>query len=189
MNINEIDNKQLSGAYESLLNSKEEALLIEMDRKEVEKEVKEEIASKKQLYKKDGTTLDLGKVKLSTFKKAMDIHLNGGPNTVEAELELLEDYIVDMKNDSVVLGRAKTLQNKMIQEKESKDLVKDTKEELKTHLDSEIVEALNILADLEIKHKKEKLEADEGKETKKKKDQSEILDLVKKLKEKLGLMG
>jgi hypothetical protein len=188
MDIENIDSKQLSGAYGALVSSKEEVLIIEMDRKEAEQKIKEEIAMKNQYYKKDGTTLDLGKVKLPTFKKAMAIYLDGGPNKLEEELELQEQYIVDMKNDNTVRDRAKSLQNKMIQESESKGAAKDTKEELKAHLDSEVVEALNILADLEIKNKKEAMEADEGKETKKKKDNTEILDLVKKLKQKLGLI-
>ena len=188
MNLNEIDSKQLSNAYHALLGAKEESLLISMDRKEAENTLKEEIAMKKQYYKKDGKTLDLGKIKIPTFKKAMVVHLEGGPNKVAEELDLLEEYIIDMKNDQTVKNRAKTLQNKMIQEKETKGAEKDTKEELKTHLDSEIVEALNILADLEIKNKKEALEADEGKETKKKKDNSEILALISELKKKLGLI-
>jgi len=188
MNLNEVDTKQLSSAYQGLLGAKEETLIISMDRREAENTLKEEIAMKKQYYKKDGTTLDLGKVKIPTFKKAMVVHLEGGPNKVAEELELLEEYILDMKNDQTLSARAKTLQNKMIQEKETKGAEKDTKEELKTYLDSEIVEALNVLADLEIKKKKEALEEDSGKDTKKKKDQSEILSLISELKKKLGII-
>jgi len=190
MKLDEVSDKQLSDSYNTLVAAKEEALLAELDRKEYEKTLKEELAMKKQLYKKDGTTLDLAKVKVPTFKKAMEVHLNGGPNKVEEELELLEEYILDMKNDSTVMARAKSFQNKMIQESESKGAAKDSKEEMKTYLDSEIVEAMDIVASFEIQAKKERLEAENGQETKKKKskNQEEILSLVQQLKQKLGLV-
>lgn len=185
VNIDKLDEKALVQAYEVILSAEEEALVASLDVKEAEKKLQDDICQKKQYYKKDGTTLDTGKVKLGTFKKAMEVHLGGGQNKLEAELILQEEYIAEMKNDRGIMDKAKALQNKMRNAKEAKGSAKDTTEELKTQFDSEIVDALALLVQMEIKNKKEAFEADDGKSSKPKKDKSGLADIAKLLKKKM----
>jgi len=185
--VDMIEGAKLSEGYQTLLTAKEEVLIISSDKKEAEDKIKDEICLLKQYYKKDDKTLDTAKVKIAVFKGSMDMLLNGGPDKLEEKIELQEEYIQLMKSDSNVMARAKTLDRKTSQEKESKGLEKDAKEGLKTFIDSDVVEALDILANLEISHKKDLLDAENGKSKKTKKDNSELLELVKALKAKLGL--
>lgn len=181
--IENVSKEQLKKAYDALKGSKEATMIADMDRKSSEQRLKEEFASAKQYFKKDGTTLDLAKVKMGTLKKAIEVK-ETGDNKLEQELELQEEYLTDMKNGTIPKGIVDSYVGKLRLVKEQKDNEKDVKENLKTTIDSDIVEALAILAGGEIEQEKERLEGDDAKP---KKDKSELLALVKAIKAKMGV--
>lgn len=185
-NLEQVSKTDLSKAYEALKSAKEATMIVKMDKKTAEGKLKEEVASAKGFYKKDGTTLDLAKVKMGTLKKAIEVK-ETGVNKLEEELAIQEEYLADIKNGNITKGFVDSYISKIRLEKETKETEKDVKENLKTTIDSDIVEAIAILVDGDIAQEQERLEDDEGKSKKTKKDNSEIVKLAKEIKKKLGI--
>jgi hypothetical protein len=186
IDLTNVTKEALKQGYKSLLDAKEAVLIVEMDKKEAEFKLKEEAAEAKGFLKKDGVTLDLAKIKIALLKNAIEIN-EGLPNKLQENLDIQEEYIADLKNNIIKKPFVDSYVAKLNLAKEVKNDEKDVKEEMKTVLDSDIVETLNILANKEIEIQKQKMMEDDGKEVKTKKDDSELLENIRLIKKELGL--
>lgn len=182
--LDKIDN--LKEKYDVLVSSHTAAYYAKETVKDAETKIKEGIAMHKQLYKKDGSTPDVAQVKMASLNGAMSVFY-GGEDKLEVAADLKNEYLEDIKKGDINQKEIEGLEMKRASVKETTADAKDAKEEMKTHIDSDIVDAIDLLAKEEVKILKENEEADEGKETKKKKDQSETYDILKEIKKKLGI--
>lgn len=180
--LEQVSKEQLNKALTALKGALESTMIATMDKKSSEKRLKEEFASAKQYFKKDGVTLDLSKIKMGTLNKAIEVK-ETGINKLEEELSLQEEYLTDMKNGTITKGFVDTYVNKIKLVKEQKENTKDIKENLKTTIDADIVEALFLVASEDVAVEKERLEGDEAKP---KKNKGELVNLIKAIKAKLG---
>jgi len=183
--LDKIDN--LKGNYDELVAAYTEAYYAKENVKDAELKIKEGIAQHKQMYKKDGTTLDLAGVKMNSLNGAMSVFY-GGEDKLGAIADLQDEYISDIKNGDISQREIEGLEMKRSTAKESTGAAKDTKEELKTHIAPEIVEAIDMLAKEEVKMLKESEDAEKGIDPKPKKDNSETYDILKEIKAKLGIL-
>src|SRR5574344_2066490 len=99
----DIPNTELRKVYEALKSAEESSVIAKMDGKEAENKLKEEFASAKGFYKKDGTTLDLSKVKIAIVKSAIEVK-ETGINALEEKLSLQDEYLTDIKNGTITKG-------------------------------------------------------------------------------------
>jgi hypothetical protein len=172
-----IGNDDLENIYNVLKKEKKACKLSSEERASFEKRVKEELALEGQFYKKDNKTLDLSKIKLPIFKKAMGICFEDKPNQLEADLSTQEEYIKKIKGDSGIKDLAKSLQVKLSTEKDFKKSVKDSLDSLKESYPKEIVEAVSLLIDKELK--------DSDTDKKPQKDTLKIFKLMSMIKKRI----
>ncbi len=175
----DIPNTELRKVYEALKSAEESNVIAKMDGKEAENKLKEEFASAKGFYKKDGTTLDLSKVKIAIVKSAIEVK-ETGINALEEKLSLQDEYLTDIKNGTITKGFVDAYVAKQRLIKETSETAKDVKENMKTTMDSDVVEAIHLI----VKNDVAEANADDSKP---KKDNSEVMSLVQEIKKKLGL--
>jgi hypothetical protein len=183
--IDEVSIKQLEEGYDRLKRALSGELLSKMDLKEAEQKLKDDIVQENQYYKKDNVTPDYGKVKMGELKQAIDVEIGGGKNKLEEKLSTMEGYMKDIRNKKISPAAVDGFVRKTNMVAEATTNMKDTKEKLKVEIDGDIVEALFLLAQAEVDKEKERLDAEDGKAEKPKKDKSELMTLVKALKAKL----
>ena len=184
----ELDRIQnLKGHYDALVASHTEAYYAKETVKDAELKLKEGIAMNKQMYKKDGTTLDTSGVKMASLNGAMSVFY-GGEDKLEVAADLKNEYLEDIKKGDINQKEIEGLEMKRASVKESTGAAKDAREELKTHIDSDIVDAIDMLAVEEVKLLKENEDAEKGIDKKEKKDKSEAYDILKEIKAKLGIL-
>lgn len=181
-----ISTADLRKVYNALKDAKESTFIVSEDKKKAENKLKEEFASAKGFYKKDGTTLDLAKVKMKIVKSAIEVK-ETGVNKLEEELALQEEYLSNIQNGVITKGFVDAYISKLRLEKETKEAEKDVKENLKTTVDSDIVEAIALIVKGDLDKEKENLDAEDGKKGKSKKDDSELMEMIKAIKKTLGL--
>lgn len=181
--------KNLKEVYDSLVASHTEVYYAQENVKDSENSLKEKIAMEKQFYKKDGTTLDLAKVKMPSLNGAITVFL-GGEDKLEAAADLKNEYLADIKKGVINQKEVESLEMKRNLVKETSSGAKDAREELKTHIDPLIVDAIDMLAKEEVKILKENDDADKGvdKKPKKEKDTSATYEILKEIKTKLGII-
>lgn len=184
--IDGISKAELERVYNAIKDAKESVLIVSEDKKKAENKLKEEFASAKGFYKKDGTTLDLAKVKMKLVKSGIEVK-ETGVNKLEEELALQEEYIADLTNGNITKGFVDSYISKLRLEKETKETEKDVKENLKTTVDSDIVEAISMIVKGDLDKEKENMDAEDGKKTKSKKDDSELMEMIREIKKTLGL--
>lgn len=184
--IEGISKADLQKAYDVIKDAKESVLIVTEDKKKAENKLKEEVASAKGFYKKDGTTLDLAKVKMKLVKSAIEVK-ETGVNKLEEEVALQEEYIADLTNGNITKGFVDSYVSKIRLEKETKETEKDVKENLKTTIDSDIVEAISLIVKGDLEQELDNMNAEDGKKTKSKKDDSELMEMIKEIKKTLGL--
>lgn len=182
--LDNVTTEQLEESLEQLKRVLSGELLAKMDLKESEQKLKDDIVQNNQFYKKDNVTPDYAKVKMALLKMAIGI-IYGEKNKLEENLTILEGYISDIKSKRISPAAVDGFARKTAMVAEAKDTVKDTKENMKTVLDSEIVEALFLLAKSDIDVEKERLDAEDGSGPKQKKDTSGVMTLAKQIKAKL----
>jgi hypothetical protein len=129
----------LRKAYETLKKVHETKFIAGDNLKKSENTLKEEMAKHKNFYKKDGTTLDLAKVKMKLVKSAIEVNATGA-DKIQQELDLQKEYQVDLKNISK--GMVESFIGKKTAFDEVSNEIKDVKENLKTTMDTDIVEAI-----------------------------------------------
>ena len=179
--------EDLQGYYDELVSSHTQTYYAKEDAKEAELKIREGIAMDKQLYKKDGETLDLGQVKATSLNGAISVFY-GGEDKLEVAADLKNEYLEDIKKGNINQKQIEGLELKRATVKEASGMAKDAREELKTHIDPDIVDAMDMLAIEEVKLIKENDDAEKGIEPKKKKDTSETYDILKEIKAKLGIV-
>jgi len=182
--LEKIDN--LKEKYDVLVSAHTAVYYAKEDVKEAEEKLRTDIAMSKQLYKKDGTTPDIAQVKMASLNGAMTVFY-GGEDKLEAAADLKNEYLEDIKKGNINQQVIESLEMKRASVKEVSSQAKDDKEEMKTIIDSDIVDAIDLLAKEEVKILKENEDAEKGIEPKKKKDQSETYDILKEIKKKLGI--
>ena len=165
--VKNIGIEKLEEVFTRFYNIREEALRTENNRKKKEKDLQEEIAMSKQYYKKDNTP-DISKVKMAVFKEAMKVFLFSEPNKLQEKLELMEEYIADLKNDDSLKSKAEELSMLIAEEKAVKEGIKEVKDEYRDIYDKEILDALDDIAkekieELKREEKGEKVNDNKGK--------------------------
>ena len=167
----------LRKAYETLKKVHETKFIAGDNLKKSENTLKEEMAKHKNYYKKDGTTLDLAKVKMKLVKSAIEANATG-VDKIQQELDLQKEYQVDLKNISK--GMVESFIGKKTAFDEVSNEIKDVKENLKTTMDKDIVEAIEIVVLSAVL-------AETEDEAKPKKDKSEVEKLALEIKRKLNV--
>jgi hypothetical protein len=167
----------LRKAYETLKKVHETKFIAGDNLKKSENTLKEEMAKHKNYYKKDGTTLDLAKVKMKLVKSAIEVNATG-VDKIQQELDLQKEYQVDLKNISK--GMVESFIGKKTAFDEVSNEIKDVKENLKTTMDTDIVEAIEIVVLSAVL-------AETEDESKPKKDKSEVEKLALEIKRKLNV--
>ena len=180
-----IADEQLSESHKRLKLALMAELTASMDLKEMEQKLKDEIVQENQYYKKDNTTPDYAKVKMPLLKQAIEIVENEGKNKLADQLDLLDIYISDIKSKRISPAAINGYLRKLKMIAEAKENIKDIKENMKSELNSDVVEALMMLAKIDVGIEKERMEAEGGASSKPKKDKSEIVELIQKIKAKL----
>jgi len=174
----------LAGNYKEILNALTAVDEKDADVKLSENELKENAAGAMSLYKKDGTTLDTGKITMKTLVGAIEVH-SGIENKLEIEYEKQEEYISLIKQGDIEKGPIDKYVRNLNEKKELVSEAKDVINSLKERIDVDIVACLHEIAKEEAKLIKEsKME----KPPKPKKDDKGIdaFEIIKVLKEKLG---
>lgn len=182
--LENVSDEQLKESFEILKRTLSGQLLASMDLKESEQKLKDDIVQENQFYKKDNVTPDYGKIKMPLLKSAIDINM-GGEDKLAKNLDMQDQYLSDIKNKKISPAAVDGFARKTAMLAEAKTMVKDTKENMKTVLDAEIVEALFMLAENDIENEKDRLDAEGGESKKQKKDDSGLLALAKAIKAKL----
>lgn len=180
-----IDTKQLSESHKRLKLALMAELTASMDLKEMEQKLKDEIIQENQFYKKDNVTPDYAKVKMTLLKQAIEIVENEGKNKLADQLDLLDVYISDIKSKRISPAAIDGYLRKSKMIAEAKEYIKDIKENMKSELNGDVVDALMVLAKIDVGIEKERREAESGSSAKPKKDRSEIAELIQQIKEKL----
>jgi len=173
--IKDIGIEQIENVYNRFLSVRKEGLEAENNRKEIEKELREQMASAKQLYKKDNTP-DIGKIKLPLVKEAMKVFLFEEPNKLEEKLETMEEYISDFKNDETLKEKAEQLGISMAEEKSIKEGSKEIKDEYTGVFDKDLLNALDDIAKETIKQIKDEEKSGETSTT----DKDDLKHILKK---------
>jgi len=141
----------VSPYYREIFNavsSEDEAKKTE---KEAELKLRETIALAKSAYKtvKGKQVLDVGSVKMTALNVAITVN-GGGVDKLEEANDLKNDYLAMIESGEIPKGQVESLDMLRNSLKEQKAQVKDTKEGMKTKVDSEIAEALFVIAKEEL---------------------------------------
>lgn len=172
-----VSKEDLTKIYGPIYSAVETQMLAASNRKNAELKLKEEFAEANKFFKKDGKTLDLGKVKLPILKGAIEVK-ETGVNKLEEKIELQDSYLNSINSGMLSKGYIDSYVNKLTAEQEMKEQEKDVKENLKTTFDSELVDAVHAIVKQELKDPDDK--------EKGKKDNAEFEALVKEIKRVLG---
>lgn len=173
--LEQISKEDLLSIQEGIENAKETLALSKENFVQAETLIREEIAKISNSYKKDGTTLDLSIAPKALIKSALEVVVTDR-NKLQEKLDLQNTFVEMMKNGNITKEIVDSYHGKLVAQKESADGVKDTVAELKSLYDSDIIEAVALIVDKQIKEQEE----DNQDETKKpSKDKDKVLETVK----------
>lgn len=178
--------EQLQEAYQRIKSGMMAELTAQMDLKEAEQKLKDDIVQDNQFYKKDNVTPDYSKVKMPLLKKAIAVVELEAKNTLDEQMNVYDGYLADLRSDRISKAAVNGYVQKTKMVSEAKEGFKDTKENLKSEINGDIVEALVLLAKNEVEGEKERIEAESGKAPKTKKDKSQISELLDQIRSMLG---
>jgi hypothetical protein len=165
--------------YTKQFEAVQKTTLAKSNTKEKFTELVEEIASSLQLMKKDGITLDLGKVKKPSLNGAIEL-LNGGPNKLKEALELQEEYLKLLKTDTSIIHKLKVLSGAKSAEKDQKSEEKDVFAQTLTMVDKDTGKAIKEAVNIEVKTIEKQ---NKGKDVKTGSDLSLVNNIIKIVKE------
>jgi hypothetical protein len=177
---------QIQEAYKRIKSGMMAELTAQMDLKEAEQKLKDDIVQENQFYKKDNVTPDYAKVKMALLKKAIAVVELEAKNTLDEQMNIYDGYLSDLRSDRISKAAVNGYVRKTKMVSEAKEGFKDTKENLKSEINGDIVEALVLLAKNEVEGEKERLEAEGGKPPREKKDKSQLSQLLDEIRSMLG---
>lgn len=189
----------LKGTYKEVYNTLRQEMMLKMDMKDIEVDIKEEYAQIKQ-YKKKDDSLDTSKVKFGEIKSAMEIFYSlKDKDSLGEKYETREMYLSDMKNgqESFPIDKCKSYINKMDSVQEQKETLKEIESNITSQsdgLDSKEFKALTEIAKQIIK-KEESVEKDKRAEERgenvntmeREAKKAELEELKQKLAKQLGI--
>lgn len=175
---------------ERLIVSRKAGVDLSMDLKEIESNLKIDVAEVKNYKKTDGTN-DLKKIKMGLLKDAIAIKKLEQENKLKSKFDLLEEYLSDLDSNAYNADIIDTYINKIEIIADNKLDVKDIKDNYTGTLDSDVIKAIDKLSKVVEKEylefEKSKLDDASGKKTKSKTVNSTIDELVLILAKKLGI--
>lgn len=178
--------EQLREAYGRIKSGMMAELSASMELKEAEQKLKDDIVQENQFYKKDNVTPDYGKVKMPLLKKAITVVELEGKDKLDEQMNVYEGYLSDLRSKRIAPAAVDGYVRKTRMVAEAKENFKDTKENLKSEINGDVIEALTLLAKMEVEGEKERLEAENGKAPKAKKDKSQLQGLLDEIRSLLG---
>lgn len=182
--LNDVTDETLGESYKRINGSMMAQLMAVNDLKEMEQKLKDDVVQVNQFYKKDNTP-DYAKVKMALLKKAIEIVENGAKNKLAEDLDILEQYIADIKAGRISPAAVNGYMRKLNMVSEAKINNKDTVANMKSQLNGDIVEALSIVSKNQVDSEKERIEAENNESKPPKKDKSIVFELVGEIKKKL----
>ncbi|HIP33378.1 MAG TPA: hypothetical protein EYG89_01295 [Bacteroidia bacterium] len=147
--------------------------------------LKENVAAAQSLYKKDGTTLDLSKVKMPILIGAIEVS-KGLDDKLAEKYDIQEEYVSMIKQNDIESGPIKSYLDSISFKKERVTELKDAENHLKTKIDSDIVACLVEIAKEEAKLIKESNMENPPKEKVDAKGLDSV-QILKVLREKFGI--
>ena len=177
--------------FGEMVKNKKSSVDLTLDIKEIENNLKIDVAEVKNYKKGDGTT-DTKQVKTNILKEAIEVVQASKKSKLQEKADLLEEYVDDIKGEKYNNDIIDTYVNKS-------NVLTDTKAEYKEIMDSytglldkDIVKALDKISKMVEKdyliEQKEKLNEKEGKKKSKKSPKiSEIDSIAFALMQKLGI--
>lgn len=185
------DYEKIKICFGEMVKNKKSSVDLTLDIKEIENNLKIDVAEVKNYKKGDGTT-DTKQVKTNVLKEAIEVVQASKKSKLQEKADLLEEYVDDIKGEKYNNDIIDTYVNKS-------NVLTDTKAEYKEIMDSytglldkDIVKALDKISKMVEKdyliEQKEKLNEKEGKKKSKKSPKiSEIDSIAFALMQKLGI--
>lgn len=185
------DYEKIKICFGEMVKNKKSFVDLTLDIKEIENNLKIDVAEVKNYKKGDGTT-DTKQVKTNILKEAIEVVQASKKSKLQEKADLLEEYVDDIKGEKYNNDIIDTYVNKS-------NVLTDTKAEYKEIMDSytglldkDIVKALDKISKMVekdyLREQKEKLNEKEGKKKSKKSPKiSEIDSIALALMQKLGI--
>ena len=184
--VESLGKEKLAEIKKILYTTKQAEMIAKDNLKDSEARMAEELAMSNQLYKSDGKTLDVGAIKKPILKSAIEVY-QGEPDKLAEKLDIQDSYINDIKNESLSKAAIDSYITKSETAKEASQDKKDAQAELMLTHSSDLIKAIALIVDQEVKEEEDKLKEERGEKVTQSKDNSDLLALIQKIKQMLKL--
>jgi hypothetical protein len=187
-----MENSQgIKDLFNSLVALKKEEIDLQYDAKTLEYDIRYEYAQDLGYFKKDGTTVDIGKIKAPLLKTAIKIQKELEDNKLEEKCDEQNSYITDINNSRLNSDKIDSLLSKEDSIKDLKSDYRESKNEVVGMLDADEVKAVEELVKLVTKEykseKDDEWKESMGMEVKPSKDDSTVQDLILEISKVLNI--
>lgn len=184
------DMEKIKICFNEMVINRKSSVDLSLDVKEIETNLKTDVAEVKNYKKGDGTT-DITQVKAPLLKEAIAIVQIAKENKLQDKADTLDEYIDDIKNNKYNKDIIETYVNKLNILTENKATLKDIKDSYGGIIDKDILKALDKITKLiekdYLQSEKEKLDEKAGKKKKTKSKTSSVDTIALELMKKLGI--
>ena len=185
------DYEKIKICFNEMVKNRKSNVDLSLDIKEIENNLKIDVAEVKNYKKKDGTT-DAAQVKSNILKEAITVVQESKKSQLQDKADLLEEYVDDIKNEKYNNDIIETYVNKANVLTDVKAEYKEITKSYTGLLDKDTIKALDKISKLVqkdyLREQKEKLEDKSGKKKSKKQPSVSGVDtLALELMKKLGI--
>lgn len=185
------DLEKIKICFNEMVKNRKSSVDLSLDIKEIENNLKIDVAEVKNYKKKDGTT-DAAQVKSNILKEAITVVQESKKSQLQDKADLLEEYVDDIKNEKYNNDIIDTYVNKANVLTDVKAEYKEITKSYTGLLDKDTIKALDKISKLVqkdyLREQKEKLEDKSGKKKSKKQPSVSGVDtLALELMKKLGI--
>ena len=185
------DLEKIKICFNEMVKNRKSNVDLSLDIKEIENNLKIDVAEVKNYKKKDGTT-DAAQVKSNILKEAITVVQESKKSQLQDKADLLEEYVDDIKNEKYNNDIIETYVNKANVLTDVKAEYKEITKSYTGLLDKDTIKALDKISKLVqkdyLREQKEKLEDKSGKKKSKKQPSVSGVDtLALELMKKLGI--
>ncbi len=185
------DLEKIKICFNEMVKNRKSNVDLSLDIKEIENNLKIDVAEVKNYKKKDGTT-DAAQVKSNILKEAITVVQESKKSQLQDKADLLEEYVDDIKNEKYNNDIIDTYVNKANVLTDVKAEYKEITKSYTGLLDKDTIKALDKISKLVqkdyLREQKEKLEDKSGKKKSKKQPSVSGVDtLALELMKKLGI--